>query len=143
LKSGDQATTTEWVDLTGWATPSVISGDFTFADGEVSIVLAGTYNLNLWASTVVASEMLHQLEIKLLKNGTDIPGAEDRQSGINLTGFYSSENTPTTTKKVSAQINNFILPLAAGDKIKAQVRHIETAGTIGANNARMAIIRQS
>ena len=53
-KSGDQLTTTSWTDLTGWATPAILDDQYTFDDGEVTLVDTGTYNLNLIVQATIA-----------------------------------------------------------------------------------------
>ena len=89
--------------------------------------------------------MFSQIEIKLQQDTgsgyADIPGGIDYAPAINQTGFYDSDNTPSTTKTVTAQITNFFLEAAAGTKIKPLIQMVETAGTVAAGAARISIQR--
>jgi hypothetical protein len=119
----NQALTTSFANITSiWDTPAITSADFTWASGtaELTVAKAGMLELDYKLLITDNGNNRVQLELRILKNGTEI--VKDAQ--------YASRNNATIDEG-SASIPSFKVVAAADDVFRFQVKRFGTTLKLG------------
>lgn len=140
LKSGTQATTGSFADITGWAAASPSTSDISFntTTGVVTFNTDGTYLISCWVKGDASSSNRCQIDLEMQYDSgggyATVAGATDSQ--------YALRNT--TQRLGSVQINNFahvVTTSSAPPNAKFRMKDIGVAANVYSDAARITILR--
>ncbi len=122
-KAALQTTTVSYATITSWGTPTHDPASLTFdsATGELTVNTTGTYYMSIQVVGTLSASARAELDLQVQLDGgsgfADVSGA--------WAANYAARQTAENQGGVS--LAGFVIDLAAGDKLRVQVRHATTA----------------
>lgn len=129
VKSGDQATTSSFADLTGWATPEFEEDPFSFntTTGVLTFQEDGVYEFDAYFGGTQTGNSRVQFDIKFVED----VGAGFVDFDCNQFENYIQRNN---TQNDGGFFAHGLRSFSEGDQLKIQVRTVGTAFTGGSGD---------